>query len=534
MPITLIGRQVFLASPGDVTEERELCRQVLTEFNATRAQRLGATFLVRGWEQVPGGIGRPQGQINPHLDECDYMILILGHRWGSPTDIDGKYTSGTEEEFAHCLELLASDSAPMRDVLVLLKVLDPVRVADPGEQLKRVLDFRKRLEDSKQILYVTFDSIDKLRIALERSLEAWSQPLGERTPQVVSLPAGEYSSPAAGQPTSDLLAQAKDLYENGMIVQADGLYAVAIQTDDPEALSEYAQFSRRTGNLDLALELNTRLLRLPALLRASDSQSVKYRVRSLANVGVIHRKRGDIEGSKGALQEAIRTVEQSDHRLPRELCYAMDNYGLSLARAGDSAAAKEQFQRSYDLRVELGDDHGAAQSAINIGRISLQDGELRLAEELFSEALAKLDPESGARERANAQAGIAETRLRQDNPEGVAELLLSALAANEAHKESDGVSITYGLLARLELLNGDDVKAAQYAASCAAEASKSGNLVGSATALWIQAEVALRDGRNAEALELLTEAESDARRGHDVLLASDIAESSERARQPIG
>jgi hypothetical protein len=47
-------------------------------------------------EAVAGGIGRPQDRINGGLNNCDFMILLMGDRWGSAAGLDGRYGSGSE------------------------------------------------------------------------------------------------------------------------------------------------------------------------------------------------------------------------------------------------------------------------------------------------------------------------------------------------------------------------------------------------------------------------------------------------------
>src|SRR5680860_609219 len=139
-------RQVFLASPGGLNPEREVCRSVYREYNESTALDQRSFFYVHAWEDVSGGVGRPQGRINPHMDGCDYAIVMFHDRWGSPTSKDGEYSSGTEEEFYRALALLGDAEREMRDVLVLFKDIDAARMRDPGPELKKVLDFRSMLE----------------------------------------------------------------------------------------------------------------------------------------------------------------------------------------------------------------------------------------------------------------------------------------------------------------------------------------------------------------------------------------------------
>src|SRR4051794_166144 len=86
---------VFIASPGDLAEERAVMRGLEADLNSKFAP---ANIRVRmtGWEERPPTYGRPQGQINPMVDECDVFIGLLRRRWGSPT---GSHDSGFAEEF---------------------------------------------------------------------------------------------------------------------------------------------------------------------------------------------------------------------------------------------------------------------------------------------------------------------------------------------------------------------------------------------------------------------------------------------------
>jgi hypothetical protein len=48
----------------------------------------GVCFISIGWEETLGAIGRPQELINEDLRECDYFVLVLYDRLGSPQPWD--------------------------------------------------------------------------------------------------------------------------------------------------------------------------------------------------------------------------------------------------------------------------------------------------------------------------------------------------------------------------------------------------------------------------------------------------------------
>lgn len=170
--------KVFIASPGGLDEERQAFRDTIRDYNEEmNAQRRDITFMAVGWEETLPGRGRPQSLINDDIIECDYFILLLWNRWGSPPDTPGKspYSSGCEEEFELALKCLEDPNKPMRQVLIFFKAVDPEQMADPGKQLRPVLDFKRKLERERQHLFGTFDEIVAFQRDQRRHLARWVQ-----------------------------------------------------------------------------------------------------------------------------------------------------------------------------------------------------------------------------------------------------------------------------------------------------------------------------------------------------------------------
>ena len=532
MTISLSGRRIFLASPGDLATERKLCRDIVRKFNEEQANETGVHFMVRGWEGVPPGLGRPQGKINPHLDECDFMVLILGMRWGSPPAIDGPYSSGTEEEFGRCIELLASSDADMRDLAVIFKTIDPERLQDAGPHLEKVINFRSRLEKSKALLFATYDSEPSLEGALLGILTEWAKPLDDRVPQTIVIPTDttDELDDTSGS-TTELLSVAQDLIDKKMYVQAEMAYSRAIGDGSPIALTKYANFMRRTGRSDTALELNERLLSDPALLARVDGEAIEFRVGSLTNMGLIYRKRGELAKSASVLREAVSTAALSAEPIDRELCKAYDNYGHTLLQLGRHEQAVEQFENAHKIRKESGNAADIAQSAINVGRSKMAAGQHSEAESQFLEALRELESVQGHDHlRANALAGVAEAKLRRNIIEDVESAIDECLQINQSINNSDGRSIAHGLYARLLLLEGDDEGAESHAEEALKESIGSNNLIGRATAIWLQAEVAFARGEFERCKDLLTRASNLEVQVPTATLAVDITGTKARVK----
>lgn len=523
MPLEVSCRLLFLASPGGLTAERERCREVVREYNESRTVLDRVTFHVHAWEDVPGGVGRPQDLINPNLDECDFVILLFGEWWGTPPAHEGEYSSGTEEEFFRALEHLADPDQPMRDILVLFKTVPSERLRDPGESLMKVLHFRARLEASKSLMYESFDSLESLSLVVARKLREWAEPLGPKEARVVEIP--EVEVEASGNRQSgkeELLAAARAHAASGMLVQAEAAFARATEDGAAEALLEFAQFMRRTGRLERARELNAQVIDNLAG-EPNSGPTAAARVSALANMGVIQRKQGLLSQSTLSLREAVRTAELAPEPVHAEHCYALDNYGFTLLRAGDTERALQQFTLADSLRKEFGTPDEQGQSAINLGRRHLSLDQFAEARDYFESALQTLDGSEDRHLLANAYAGLAEAFTRLEREDQAEENLREALALNDLLMNLDGLSIAHGLFARLRLKQARIEEAEKHISQAVDLVSRTGNPQGRCVTLWLRAELARAKSEPRMAAALLAEAEEVCAEWPDPVLESDIA-----------
>src|SRR5215207_6022546 len=97
---TLFERlRLFVASPGDVSSERDHVGTVAAELNRGTAADAGFVLEVVRWEtHARPDIGRPQQLILDQIGQVDIFVGIMWRRFGTPT---GVASSGTEEEFEH-------------------------------------------------------------------------------------------------------------------------------------------------------------------------------------------------------------------------------------------------------------------------------------------------------------------------------------------------------------------------------------------------------------------------------------------------
>src|SRR6266496_725147 len=253
MPSIGSAFRVFIASPGGLDAEREAVRDELKKFNEKFMHELYVAFSSQGWEDVPGGAGRPQQLINELVERCDYMILILSSRWGTKPAADGRSSSGTEEEFYLAQDCIAREDSPMTDILVLFKGVPEDQLSDPGDQLRRVIEFKQRLEESRTLLYKTFDDLEGLCREVGNRVLAWARGQGRRAPRpkegrpLVPPDSTTNSSEHVEPAGAPALAAAEEYEAKGLMTQAEAAYARAIVDSDAASLEKYARFLRRTG-----------------------------------------------------------------------------------------------------------------------------------------------------------------------------------------------------------------------------------------------------------------------------------------------
>jgi Domain of unknown function (DUF4062) len=181
---------LFLASPGDLVEERQLARRVVDEINLAVGRQINWRVELFGWEDTTPGFFRPQSRINEDVDRCDLFVGMLWKRWGQPPG-DNKFQSGFEEEFERAKGRRVHESRP--EIWLFLKSIDREALQDPGEGLKRVLAFRSKLSVEKTLMFKEFSAPDdwerQFRIHLSQHLlSLWgTSASAEKVPTTTSI-----------------------------------------------------------------------------------------------------------------------------------------------------------------------------------------------------------------------------------------------------------------------------------------------------------------------------------------------------------
>lgn len=178
--------KVFIASPDDVKEEREIVRSVLVRWNAINAETKHIILLPVGWETHSSPVTgiTAQDYINDEvLADCDILIGIFWSKVGSPTK---NAESGTIEEInRHVSE---------RKLAMLYFSTKDVPYNADLKQIEKVRELKQRYK--KDTLYGEFSDYNDLEKKLYNHIE-------------LKINEGKF------RPTfdSDILAQINDDYE---------------------------------------------------------------------------------------------------------------------------------------------------------------------------------------------------------------------------------------------------------------------------------------------------------------------------------
>ena len=191
--------RAFLASPGDLQEERKAVHGVVTEFNKSWADALGYQIELLGWEDTVAGFGRPQHLINPEVDRCDLFIGLMWKRWGTPPDKDGEFTSGFEEEFKRAVARREHSKSP--EIALFFKKIPDEFMGDPGDDLKKVLEFRKRVMTERTLLFQEFSTIPEIETLVRRKVTEYVNCV--RAKDATSEPKEVTEKPADSEPERD-------------------------------------------------------------------------------------------------------------------------------------------------------------------------------------------------------------------------------------------------------------------------------------------------------------------------------------------
>lgn len=567
--------RVFIASPSGLDAERRRFRATLTEYNEDEAVERGVSFWPNGWQDTLAGVGRPQSLINEDLRRCDYFVLVLCDRWGQPTSTGaGRFTAGTEEEYYIARECLLDPASPMRGIVILFKGVTDRQMSDPGEQLRKVIAFRRKIESEKELLYQTFDVEEEFARIMRRHLAQWIRDHESQKPaKPISVPAihsTEQDRASKTYPSIDaMVADAEDLAANGRAVEAEELFAKAVVgSRSVQARLKYAKFLRRSDRLAYA-KANYQ----SALDLANEQQDEKSAVEALANLGLIERRQNNLKEAEqyllnaqsrlsgtteewqvlrgfvlGNLAHVYSDQKQLDkaealQRQALDACAQLSGHeeeiansygtlGVILRRGKRWASAEDAHREGIRLSEVLG-DRGAKTLAYNCGSLGLvleRTGRYKEAVAMHERALhinEKRHWEEGQAlnlgHLASALVACGTTRLDEAATHNEAAFTLNSRRGNP-----EGLAFNYSTKGRISELRREFNDASKYYQAASDLFRQIKKYSGVAHNLRNLARVLSETDRSSEAELILQQAEEIAGFASDLDLRGEIRE--ERAR----
>lgn len=167
--------QIFVASPSDVSDERNILETVVIQLNQAWGSSLGIAFELVRWETNvhPSFSDDPQSVINDQVpQDYDVFIGILWSRIGTKTP---RAQSGTIEEFERAYARFKS-TGKSPEIMLYFKDAPIAPSKIDSVQVGKVQEFRQSLSD-KGGLYSMFEDQASFESSVRAHLSAVAQKL---------------------------------------------------------------------------------------------------------------------------------------------------------------------------------------------------------------------------------------------------------------------------------------------------------------------------------------------------------------------
>lgn len=249
--------RVFLASPGDLQDDRKAAKSVVDDINESLAAVFGLQVELVGWEDTVSAYGRPQAIINRDLERCEVFVGMMWKKWGTPPQVGGPYSSGFEEEYETSVERRRQGGSP--EISLFFKDIDQEFLLDPGEDLKKVQNFKAKLIAEKTILFESFPDIREFerkfrRCILRHLTDAQSRDLREAATQS-QAPTTDATAPIAlaTEPDSPFSSEGSTFLQEFISKADQGIEADALPAVDIARARLLLSLLRSHGNDDVSL-----------------------------------------------------------------------------------------------------------------------------------------------------------------------------------------------------------------------------------------------------------------------------------------
>lgn len=399
------------------------------------------------------------------------------------------HSESVEQGFEHCRIYLSSISDRLDQIQKTLGSLDN-QMGDVVEGVARLEpEVRKIAKDQETIilalskanqsLSLTVESLQAERASLREALEAANMQLaqdrlreGRSVDEVLSelrdkdpaelvealveeAEAGDQALEQAKQAMLDEVrrsierhrAIATIAYPIGEIERAERSLRrlLELAQDDLDALTRMGRIQVLRGQLEEAKDTHNRVLEL--------AENEHDRAAALGNLGLIERRRGNLDAAEGHLTQSLEINEALGIKEGVAACYG--NLGVIERTCGNLDAAESFFTRSLEISESLGCKEGMANQLNNLGLIERTRGNLDAAEGYLAQSL-DINEALGNKEGMAADLGnlglIERMRGNLDAAEGYH---TQSLKISETLGYKEGIAIQLGNLGVIEMARGN-------------------------------------------------------------------------------
>jgi tetratricopeptide (TPR) repeat protein len=469
--------RIFLASPSDLENEREVVRACVDEHKVRRKGQSNVTYEVVGWDRVRGTARRPQEAINELISESHFMVAMFKGSWGSEPGSTWGYTSGTEEELFTGLLELGRTEQPMRDVWVAF-----LGHSSPAQQ---IVNLRGQMSRQHSVMYESVADTRDLKDKLTERLETWETLAASKIPRHVEL------LPSSGKDVlraANLRLRGEKLVDLGQAEAGKTALQESAILGGPVEQLAYARFLARHGDLDGAYASTQQAID-HFLGGASHLYSPLAAEAFAAQAGVLRRQGLDVDAI-GRLEQALTLLDERDAYAQKVRCRIFDDLGLAHQEAGDLPLARRNFEDALAARRDAGHRLEVCQSLVNLARLEVRAGNLETAAGYADEVLATLRGTPPTALHANAEVLAAQVRLREGRPDEGVPYAERALSLNRQIGSRRGEAISLLLLAQCCRAAGRRGEAEVHARACFELNQSMRNERGAQRAQWILDQLA--------------------------------------------
>ncbi len=310
--------------------------------------------------------------------------------------------------------------------------------------------------------------------------------------------------------------------------------ALSTSTDAPPA--------DRAAGLYAAGELAENLMELPEATDLYTRSQVLFAAagddtgvaRCLNGRGIVARTQGQLDEAERLHQEALERLGPRGDR--RETAVTFNALGAVAYYRGDSAGAERAWERALGVAKEIGDTRAVGMVSGNLGAVALQRGDAVRSAVMHEGALQVAqemrDPSAIARSWINLGSALTEA----GEMDRAREHLEAGLHLARDIEETGVESVALYTLGRVALLSGDHISAASWFGESLELMARTGQALGTVTALESIGCVASAIGRHEDAMRLILLA-AHLRETTGAVQESDdplLQEAIKTSRQAIG